>query len=862
MKATRCRPLFRCGGAASHFPWARRTTRITAALVFPVVLFLASEQGFAAQGAGDARALAPPADRNDAVEGTVLDEATGLPLADCNVIVEGSTLGTTTDSRGAFTLRLPGTSRAVLVVSRVGYEAQRRHLDLNRPAGPLLVNLRSLVLPSRGVTVTATRAREREAPVAFANLTGEDLEARYFAEDMPVLLGELPSTTFYSDSGNGIGYTYLSIRGFDQRRISVLINGVPQNDPEDHNVYWVDFPDMVESVQDIQVQRGSGMAFYGPPAIGGSVNILTEAPPATRGASVTVGAGAYGTRRYSVKLASGLVASRYLFEARGSRIESDGYRERSWVDFKSYFLSASRVGDRSITRINVYAAPIEDHLAYYGIAKGKTESRSARRENPIARPDEIENFNQPHFEVLHELRPSPNLKITNTIFGVRGYGFFDYDGAWAPMSYYRLTSSYGFDLADSLGDSTYVQSLLIRANVDNRQAGWLPQLTWTGRRVELTAGGEFRAHRSVHWGRVQKGDAGMPAAVSGGYEGLDYIGHRRYYEFRGAKDVLSPYVHAVLRPDPRVNAVFDLQYAHLRYRLYDEEFLGSDFEVPYDFWNPRAGVNVNLTGRWNAFAGYARTSREPRLKNLYDAAEASTPASWAMIVPQFEVDAEGRFDFRRPFVKPERLDDYEAGIGYRVGARSVVVNLYRMDFRDEIINQGRVDRFGQPVTGNAERTRHEGVEVALAGPLGGGFGLSANLMVSRNDLVDYVVYEVDGTAAVPVVLDGNPIAGFPGTLGNLRVSYAHGGAGLWAAAQHVGKQYTDNFRNEANTVDAHTVFHAGATYEFTGRLPLSGLAFQIQVRNVLDTLYNAYGEGEAFFPAAGRQFFVGLRYTL
>ena len=91
-----------------------------------------------------------------------------------------------------------------------------------------------------------------------------------------MLISDLPSATTYSENGNGIGYNYLTLRGFDQRRISVTINGVPQNDPEDHNVYWIDFPDLAANLSGIHVQRGAGSAFYGPPAIGGSVNLVAD----------------------------------------------------------------------------------------------------------------------------------------------------------------------------------------------------------------------------------------------------------------------------------------------------------------------------------------------------------------------------------------------------------------------------------------------------------------------------------------------------------------------------------------------------------------------------------------------------------
>ncbi len=94
------------------------------------------------------------------------------------------------------------------------------------------------------IVVFPTQARERETPVTFSNLSRRQLSERYSVQDVPVLLSELPSITYYSENGNGIGYNYINLRGFDQRRLSVMINGVPQNDPEDHNVYWIDFPDL------------------------------------------------------------------------------------------------------------------------------------------------------------------------------------------------------------------------------------------------------------------------------------------------------------------------------------------------------------------------------------------------------------------------------------------------------------------------------------------------------------------------------------------------------------------------------------------------------------------------------------------
>ncbi len=117
-------------------------------------------------------------------------------------------------------------------------------------------------MPAQTVLVEGSLGKQGVTPLAFDKIKRKEIEENYTVQDVPEYLSTLPSTTFYSENGNGIGYNYLSIRGFDQRRISVSINGIPQNDPEDHNVYWLDFPDILASTEVIQVQRGAGSGVF------------------------------------------------------------------------------------------------------------------------------------------------------------------------------------------------------------------------------------------------------------------------------------------------------------------------------------------------------------------------------------------------------------------------------------------------------------------------------------------------------------------------------------------------------------------------------------------------------------------------
>lgn len=782
------------------------------------------------------------------IRGHVEDRESRRQLPAVNVIVAGLSSGTTTDANGDFVLSALPAGICSVRASRVGYQAQTLVVTLTGDdTARVAFSLLPLVIVAQPVMVTATRGRERETPATFATLGHTALRERYTVQDVPVLLSELPSTTWYSESGTGLGYTYLNIRGFDARRIAVMINGIPQNDPEDHNVYWLDAPDLAASVDDIQVQRGAGSAFYGSPAIGGSVNLTTDQFARDRSVAFTAGVGSYDTRKYSASYFSGLIDGRYAVHARLSRVLSGGYRERAWVDCSSYFLGIIRYDSTMSTQFNFYGGPVADGLAYYGIAKSLVSDRDHRRDNPIRRPEEIENFSQPHVELMHEWRLSHAVTLSTTLFLVLGDGSFDYDGSWAPLSYYRITPSFGFPVAGD-PDTLFLPGALIRAQVSNTQWGWLPRLTVQYDRGEVIVGGEVRVHRSVHWGRLQWAEQ-IPAGVPSDH---------RYYQYRGAKDMASVYVHVLQDLSPRVKAMGSLQYAFNRYRLYDERYRGTDFSVPYHFVNPRFGVNCNISDQWNIYGSLGYTSREPRLKNLYDAAEASTPASWGAVLPQFATDAGGNPDFSSPLVKPESLLDLELGGGYGSGEARLAANVYWMEFTDEIVKSGQIDRFGQPITGNAGRTRHIGLEVSGTVSLARVVEVSANASLSRNRFVRHRDY----STGVPVVLDGSPIAGFPDFLANMRMTCRVDHFTGSLAARYVGKQYTDNFKNPEHTVDPYVVSDLSVSYRFERLFGDVSIEAKVQVNNLFDALYAAYGEGIQFFVGAERNAFVNVTVNL
>jgi iron complex outermembrane recepter protein len=806
------------------------------------------------------------------IQGIVIDSETKQSLQYANVIIRGTALGTTSNQYGKFSLTGNFANTDLLTVSFVGYKSVEIPVsDFN--SSELLIILEKIYLPSQTILIEASVGKKGVTPISFDKISKEEIQKDYVVQDIPNYLSQLPSTTFYSENGNGIGYNYLSIRGFDQRRISVSINGIPQNDPEDHNIYWLDFPDLLASTELIQVQRGSGSGVIGYPAIGGSINIITSPFSDKPKLDVSTSYGSYNTKKYSASFSSGLINNKYSVYTKLSQILSDGYREKSWSKFNSYHLSVVRYDENLTSQLNIFGGPISDGLAYNGIAKFAIKDKELRKDNYSywevdatakeysytlnRRKDEIENFSQPHFELLNEYQISENMKLNSALFLVLGSGFFDYDGSWA-------IPDYGYDdyfrLKLNGYDSTMIPTnTLIRAQVENKQFGWIPKFSFNHENGQLVLGSELRIHRSEHFGNINYAE-NLPAGVTKDYQ---------YYFYNGAKDIIGGFIHESYNLNEKMNLLCELQLAYHKYRLYNEKYVGNDFSVSNLFINPRVGINYKLNESQNIFLSFARVSREPRLKNYYDAAESSSGE-----LPIFEMLNDTTYNYNSPLVKPETMNDLELGISHQAQNFTLNLNLYYMLFENEIVKNGKLDRFGQPITGNVNQTTHTGVELSIIYKPIDLVEIYGNASYSSNKINEGKHYLKNNSV---IDLSGNKISGFPDFLSNLGITIQHSNFLLKLNAKYVGKFYSDNFDEKLqsysltypyfvdysdNQNDSYFVVDLFSSYEFNIFNGLSNSKVFLQVNNIFDNLYSAYAIGKEFFPAAERNFVAGIQLGL
>ena len=289
-----------------------------------------------------------------AIKGKVVDAKTGKALPGANVLVVGTTMGTTSNQSGAFEISslLPG--RYTLKVTYIGYVTASRDVRV-RPGKTTAVKftLSQTVMLANAIEVVADRAKERETPVAFTDVPKQEVEARLGSRDIPLILNTTPSV-YATQQGGGAGDARINIRGFDQRNIAIMINGVPVNDMENGWVYWSNWDGVSDATASIQVQRGLSAVNLATASIGGTMNIITDPTKQEFGLRYKQEFGSGNFLKETVSFNSGIINGKYAFNALLVRKTGNGVIDKTWTDAWAWYFGASWNVNKN-NRLELYA---------------------------------------------------------------------------------------------------------------------------------------------------------------------------------------------------------------------------------------------------------------------------------------------------------------------------------------------------------------------------------------------------------------------------------------------------------------------------------------------------------------------------
>lgn len=449
------------------------------------------------------------------VRGHIYDGVTNKPIIGVNIII--GNIGTTTDEFGGFSINVINQSRIKIIM--IGYESE----IIDFTTDEIKIYLEPIAIQGIPIEVVATRVIPGVTPVAYSNLTARDIAAHYSVEDVPMILSTEPGIHAYSESGNGTGYSYVSIRGFDQSRIAVMLDNVPLNDNESHQVYWVDHADILADASDVEIQRGIGNSLYGATAFGGSINIQTKiASPYEK---LVVGGlmGSFGTSKGRIRYSSGdRFGKHWSLSARISSIKSDGYREYSNSKQTGFSLGVEHRTAKMTNQFRVLLGKEISQLQWDGISKEMLSNRALR----IGKMDWTVPFTDDFFQQIYSINTRLNLgnhiSIHNVAYAVVGSGFYEVERFG--NDYY----SYNLDINDDWTDEEELEleaDFLRRKWIQNEYYGVVPTITINYNNLRTDFGIESRIYTGKHFGEVMNVyDPVLRAKLPETYRYYEYLG--------------------------------------------------------------------------------------------------------------------------------------------------------------------------------------------------------------------------------------------------------------------------------------------------------------------------------------------------
>lgn len=544
------------------------------------------------------------------------------------------------------------TLSAVTVLSLVGQPLRAQSRDSVRAAADSAHRTEAHRIEAHRierVLVRAIRASDA-APIAQKTIERAVITQRNFGQDVPLLLqGASPSITAHTETGTTSGYSYLRLRGMDQTRINITLDGVPLNDMEDQVLYFSDLPDLMSSVQSVQVQRGVGTSSAGTASYAGSVNFETT-PIAMRdaGGEAQIQFGSFNSRRLSAAFRSGLVNGKFAVYGRMSALQTNGYRDHSGVEGRSAFVGAGWFGARNIVKLTTLVGLMADTLSYTGATLA--ELANDRRYNPLA-PNELDKFGQQMVALSYTHIVDGATSLNTTVYRNSASGKYDYfDG----------NDKYIFGLAHQWYGVTSAM---------NREVGNLAF------NAGINANTYQRAHRA--WLRPDETTS--------------------LYDNTGHKQDVSAFVKASYDAG-RMRWFADVQARHAQFRYEPDARAGiTERSIDWTFLNPKGGVTVNVASGLSAFASYGKTTREPARSDLLAGDDD---------LNSFNVGDYG--DFTR--VKPESVRDGELGLTLTQPTFSLTANVYSMDFTNDIARIGAPTASGSILRRNVGSSYRRGLE--------------------------------------------------------------------------------------------------------------------------------------------------------
>jgi len=767
--------------------------------------------------------------------GTILDKTTGESLPGAHIVLENTFLTAISgpDGQYHFNNLKAGTYR--LKVSYIGYETIEKEISIK---GDLKMDfsLSATAIMQDEVVIRGIRTFEQEPP-SFSNISKKEISSENMGQDLPYIMALSPSTVISSDAGNGVGYTYMRIRGTDMTGINITLNGIPLNDPESHGVWWVNMPDLASSIDNLQIQRGVGTSTNGAAAFGASINIQTKQYNADPYAEINSSLGSYKTFKNTLRFGTGLIKGRWSVDGRISLISSDGYIDRAASNLKSFNLSGAYFGEKSIYRFNIFSGKEKTYQAWAGVPKDSL--RTNRTYNPYTYENETDNYQQDHYQFFYAREISQFWKINAALFYVRGRGYYE------QYKEDRSFSSYGLpDIiigGDTIGNTDLVQQKWL----NNHYYGLTWSVNYKKNKLDVVVGGGWNQYDGDHYGKIIWAEYAMNMDKD-----------HEWYRNNGLKTDLNFYARANCQLLTKLNIYGDLQYRIINYRIdgIHDDLRDISQEHDFNFFNPKLGLVYDINDKHRTFFSFGVANREPNRSVYRDASAGENPTF-------------------------ETLYDYELGYKYTSQKIAFSGNIYYMGYNNQLVLTGKINNVGAPIMTNVKDSYRAGIELQAGFRILKRLKWDLNASFSRNKIKDFTAYVDnwnywDDPANEPYqyeeYLGETNISFSPNiTAGSILDYEAIDDLHISLVSNYVGKQYIDNTSSDDRKLKPYFLNDIRLMYTIRTNL-IKEINLHCQLNNIFSVEYesNAWvyryiyegqeGVMDGYFPQAPVNFFMGI----
>ena len=674
------------------------------------------------------------------------------------------------------------------------------------------------------VIVSSVRVKDN-IPIAFNNISKEEISKRNLGQDIPILLNFLPNVVTTSDAGAGIGYTGIRIRGVNSQSTNVTINGIPYNDAESLGTFWVDLPDFSSSVENLQVQRGIGTSVNGSSAFGASINILTDKISQNPYFESANTIGSFNTVKNNFRFSTGLLNETIEFSGRLSKIDSDGYIDRASSDLKSYFLQLSYKKNKTLLKFLNFGGHEITYQAWNGIDLQTLENN--RTYNPSGlyydlngeerfHENEVDNYKQDHFQFHWTQSFSENLSSNLGLNLTNGKGYYEQ---------YNENGSEDFITRKWLDNQFYVINYTLNYLKNNNN---------------IIFGSTYSEYDGDHFGET------IWSQNSGDIEFTDL-----FYNGNGLKKDFSNFIKSIYQISNDVSIYADLQLRNIDYQTTGSTSNIDQLVVDkkYSFFNPKAGLNYDINQKNKIYFSLSKAHREPT-----------------------------RSDFENNInIQPEELIDYELGWKYNAEKFFFNSNLYYMGYKNQLVLTGALDDVGSPIRENSGKSYRTGIEIESVYKATNKLNISANISLSENKNVDYK------TNYNGVITDwgDTDISFSPNVISSAGIQFsASQDLTFTLLNKFVGNQYMSNTESNISKLSSYSTTDLNILYTIKNSAYFSEIIVTAMINNIFNKEYVSNGyyytyddtwsdpnsittiEGTGYYPQAKRNFLLGLTFKL